>query len=625
MNNWISKNYLDDKWEELFEANSGKKIICYSAGIALNILPKLIPENINIDYFIDVNYDKWNNDKYDVRHPESIKSETKGSFVVLICGQHTISMKEQLESYDLVENEDFYNVYAQYEKAFRIAKVDFHTDLMIKFVESLPEELGVKNNTSPRLGIIASCTFMAPPMFDIAIYLVLISKGYINTELIIDDLYSNENISIYEGITNDVKLCINKVIEKIRAKRKGVSIKFLSDSPSIELEEADISLLSETAHLNAVWQRSRKIERIIKIKEDKWEEKFYSVFKESLKKIKGFFTENNYDVVTVFTGLHGQRYFYSKICKKQNIRIVTYDGASNAPQWATDGPCSHRYDIVKLLKKDIFIDYEKEKVIKLAKENFNLRRYSTISDKSNECYLDGSFSKVTDNWFDVVIPLNVMWDAAALGKNKIFKSEKDWLIDTCKFILCNTQANILIREHPSTKNLSSYNTDSYKEVIDEYFKDESRVYFADCFEQLNTYEYIEHCKVVLPFTSTVGTESAILGKQVIVHTDVYYSFLGFVGKANSVSEYMTMIKEALMNDNYTISKQNKEMAYMAYYLGMNYAGECDFNETNMNWLYKSIEEVSNMKGVNQILDVIINDMPICYGLVKEKIYKEKNI
>ncbi len=619
MNKWVSKKYLDQEFYQIFERNRGKKIIVFSAGTALHTVPELLPGGLEIVYFIDSNYEKWQKENYSVKHPEELKKEEKGTFLVLIAGQHTISMKEQLESYGLKEQEDFVDLYGKYEKAFRIAKADYQAEQMKEFVQRIPESSLKRDMTKKtKIGIALTCTFLAPPMYDIALFLLLKKKGY-DAELIVDDCYSNENITVYEGITEDVKNIVNGVLEEVKKCFKDITIKYVSDYKKAELTEEDLKLVEEAAHANAIWQRSRKIDRVMAVSEEEWHDLCYPIYRENLQRIKGFFEKNRYDVINIFTGLHGQRYFYPVLGERKGIRVSTYDGASLKSSWASNGRASHRMDICRVIKEDWLNTEQKNKIVEEAKKIFN--RQSHLVDKvvTRESYQTGEREKITEDWFDVVIPLNVMWDAAALGRNKIFNSEFEWVSETVEFILKNTNANILVREHPAAKRLGFYNIDSFGAKLKEQCAEEKRLYIADGYNSLNTYEYMEHCKVVIPFSSTMGIEAVLLGKQVILHAEVYYGSLQFAFKAGSKEAYFEAIKNALQTaEEFQIAEEVAEEAWLAYYLGLNYTLETDFRENMPEWLSLSLEEVEKTIGVEELCRLITDGVPICYQNIEKR-------
>ena len=84
-------------------------------------------------------------------------------------------------------------------------------------------------------------------------------------------------------------------------------------------------------------------------------------------------------------------------------------------------------------------------------------------------------------------------------------------------------------------------------------------------EELNSYDLLRFAKVVLPHTSTVGIEAALLGLPVILGTAVYYEDLGFCKKAATREEYFAAL-EAALDGAFRPDTGQQDDAALAYYL-----------------------------------------------------------
>ena len=610
---WIAKKYCDEKWDVAIKKSKNKKVICYSAGIALELMPVLFGDDINIEYHIDNNFKNYASNRVKVFSPEILKTEKRGDFFVYICGQHTISMKEQLESYGLVEEEDFINLYGQFEKVFRIAKHDYLANRMIDYICKYPQKPMRTNADEQKYGVVCTCTYMAPFIYDMAICMGLWYQGY-DTELIVDDIYTYENISIYEGITEDIRKLCNNVVNVLKEHLEGFKVLYLSSLKKAELDEKDYKLVSKATDITAVWQRSRKIESVLSKSTEEYKKQFEPIFKNNCCYIKELYNIRKYDVLTVFTGVHGQRIFYDEYNKYG--RTVTYDGDSGGfRDWSSDGMCSKSMDILKIYEENYFNDVQKEIFIEKAEKDLQRRISYDSEDTGIFDFLNGKTGMVTDSWYDVIIPLNIMNDAAALGANRVFENEKSWLLETVNYIIHNTEANILIRKHPSSKMINYYNQDDFCEEIKKIYSEEKRVFIAESDNKLNTYEYINHSKVILPFTTTVGLEAVAMGKSVVTHTNIYYDRMDFVKSAKDKEEYFELIKEAIEN-NITIDDEKRRNALLVYWYAMNRYLTSFFSEDSFEWLDLSIEQLLEEDSVQYIYECIIKGIPVYYNTIK---------
>lgn len=617
MRKWIYDKYLGNEWNIIFEINKGKKIICFGAGSATYYVPEILPKGIKIDYFLDNNKTLWgislNNSI--VKNPNSIKKEKKGTFIILIVSQHAMSIKHQLIEFGLKENIDFYDIYTTFEKFFRMQKVAFQADRLLNFINTIPlKSLNCPTIKNKKIGVVAACGHMGMPMFhDIALFLLLNYNGY-SAELIMDNTYTCENFTMYEGASQDIKCITDEIISYLKNKFDHLIIRFIDETKKANLTIEDLNTVQKNSIINTIWQKSRQNKRSIEITEEELQQKFYNVFLNNLSNVKAFFEENKYDIITISTALHYHRGLYMWVAKLKNIRVANYDGANNDGRisWATDWPNGHHYDIPKLILENYFTEEEKQQIIKNAIIHFNKRRYAVSNGEAyNYQLVKKGQGEQINNWYDIIIPLNVMWDAAAIGLNHVFSTEIEWLIETITYILEYTNANIMIREHPVQVQLEKYNNGCYEELLKKHFGENSRLKVIKYNFKLNTYEYIEHCKVVLPLSSTIGLESIFIGKPVITHSNCYYSKLNFVKAAQTKEEYFQYIKDAL-DETIIISSADMEEAYLAYYLLMNSRIYSCFSEAKCEWLFKSIDELNKDSSVKAILNVITNDIPIPY-------------
>lgn len=613
----ISKFVDKKKLLKLIDDNKGKKIICFGAGTATYFMQQILPESTKIEYYLDSNSRLWgvNPQGQIIKNPEDILLEEKGTYIVLIVSQHALSMRKQLESYGLLANTDFFDLYTEFEKLFRIQKIIFQADRIIEIINKTPiHAFDRVYNQTKNIGVVAACGYMGTPMiYDIGIFLLLNYNGYA-AELIMDNTYTCENFTMYEGASQDIKQITDVIIECINKRFPKLVVKHIEEQKSGQLTDADLKKVRQLSRVSTIWQKSRQNERSMNFEENVLEEKFYNVFKSNLINIKAFFEKNKYDTITVSTALHYHRGLYMWIGENKKIRVANYDGANNdgKTSWATNYPNGHHYDIPKLILEDSFTEHEKIQIIEKAKSHFMKRRYA-VSDGERYNYQlvkDGE-GDALHKWYDVLIPLNVMWDAAAIGINQVFETEQEWLIETVNYLLKCTSVNIMVREHPVQMQLKKYNNADYREILEKEFGKNDRLKVVKYNDKINTYEFIDHCKLILPLSSTIGVEAAFMGKQVIVHSKCYYSKLHFVKAAKTKEEYFSLIELAL-NNNFTIDCKKIDEAYISYYLLMNSRIETIFSEANPEWLYHSLEELSCDESVKAILNAIVNDIPIPY-------------
>jgi hypothetical protein len=213
--------------------------------------------------------------------------------------------------------------------------------------------------------------------------------------------------------------------------------------------------------------------------------------------------------------------------------------------------------------------------------------------------------------YDVLIPMNVDFDSTTLISGSHFIWYWDWLYTTIKFLLYEIGASVVVRQHPVIRRL-----DIPVVMVDRLIQDfgnNPRFKFISCNDQINTYKLLNHIKVVLPYTSTVGVEAGISGKTVIMENNCYYSEMPWVIKAEGIVDYYECIAKALQSDPLQ-TQDNKDAALLCFY----YAQICNRQSTPFtpiqinydSWTQMDIMELSRHPTVHMYMNAIIEGTPV---------------
>ena len=76
---------------------------------------------------------------------------------------------------------------------------------------------------------------------------------------------------------------------------------------------------------------------------------------------------------------------------------------------------------------------------------------------------------------------------------------------------------------------------------------------------------MKNAKVVLPWTSDIGVDAAVMGKISIVHTHAYYQDEPYVKRVHSVDEYFRAICEVVENREENFYLEEAKIAYFYHY------------------------------------------------------------
>lgn len=589
--------------------SAGKKVVFFGAGTAGEILLRNLSTEVQIECFVDNDKKKWGQKvgKYEIRNPEVIKNE---DVFIFIISRHVIRIRQQLEEYGKIIGKDFENIYSLFERYFRMEKALDSQKKYLSFLKRIPRDVVEgKMCISPlRIGIIVLSNVSVLNMwYDITLAIVLKANGY-HTSLIFDFQKGFPEIMQYEGVTEDIKKIVYPIIDYLRENFKGIPIHIVEENEIFEIDAEDIEEIEKVTYMTCRGQLGHlgyklfdKTEKEIEELERELGEKNKELLISHLGRIRSFFESEKFDVMNVMGGITERKSLYAYEAHKRKIRVSCYDTGF----WTTDSGRSAA-DIERVIKEKLLNADEREKIIAWAKSDF-LSRKAGGDDYNNWLFKQKVYDTDAYKKVEVLIPLNIMFDSAALGLDYLFQSQEQWLIETVKFLLDNTDCNILVQEHPAQAYDLDYYYKGFDGLLHQYFGDEERIIYRKADETINTYDVISSCKVVLPFSSTVGLESVLLKTPIVVATKCYYCNLSFANSPDSKESYFGEIKKII--DKPFKFENMPEEALLAYGLIRNYTMNTDFTEQSDKWLELDINELKGMIDIRAIQDCIVNNVP----------------
>ena len=602
-----------DKIKKVIEKYEGKKKIFFGSGTAAELLMDNLLSNYEIECFLDNNKALWGTKigNAEIKSPEYLKQLSKGDYVVFIVNRYIQAISKQLEEIGLEYNIDFIDLYQEFLPYFRVGKFEKSTVKFKNFIERIPEDT-FKNITikhEQHIGVICGASMAAfQTWYPMAIFLLLKYKGY-NVSLIMDNLYSFDDLVFFDRHSEILKFYTDYIVQLMQDKFGDIDVRHIDPKDKVELDEADLKEVERLVEFNLIWQNARRDE-MLHIDINDRENLYRTILKDNLASIKAFFEKNRFDFLNVISGIHKSKGLYTWEGKRYGIKVSSYDGsaAGHATVCATNLPCGHHYDIVRIIKEDMLNEDLKKQVVEKMKELFQNRIKATIDQGGYNFQLASEVSE-NQKYYDVVMPLNINCDSAALGLDRVFSNEKEWIIETVDYILKNTDATIIIREHPciTTSTWGDTHMVRYANLIKELF-DTDRVYFCEGNEAINTYRMIEQSKVVLPYTSTVGIEATLMDKTVITHTNVYYADLGFVYNAKSKEEYFGLIK-GIVDGEISSKEFDKDIPYIALYDKLNCTIKTEFLEFLDGWMECTLNELVKLDGVEDLMKIFGDGIP----------------
>ena len=292
------------------------------------------------------------------------------------------------------------------------------------------------------------------------------------------------------------------------------------------------------------------------------------------------FDLGSYSGVLVFNGLTLPEAIMYDWCILNNINVATFEsGWSLNNQFALElnyGPTSQH-----------FFNFEERELS--DSENILINEYIDNKRAGLENVHLPDRKKI------ISIYGNVSWDTSQAVASTIFKSMYDWLDSLIPLIQENPEYLFVFRSHPGeNRDLKKtwFGLEEWYELNAAKISNNSKCYSAD--SNVDSYQLVEMSELVLVYNSTVGIESAILGKKVIVAAKTHYSDSGFVDFYSDVESYLFNLKETILQSDFYISPDSISKAKSYYYQLLNEVSY-EFGEVNLKLRFNEHTLVSDYK------------------------------
>lgn len=238
---------------------------------------------------------------------------------------------------------------------------------------------------------------------------------------------------------------------------------------------------------------------------------------------------------------------FFQLCQKKGIPVITWDesiGGHGAFIFASND-IAVNYNKPKAWEqlKDIDLSSEEEAFVsdyfkQTEKGTFGRHQYYSdpISDKNiirDQLHLDPK-KPLT------VLLTNLTWDTSALKKDVAFDSMLDWLNKTIDFSLGRPEHQIIIRTHPAEGHLASYakGCESVASLLQQTYPElPPHIKVISGHDELNSHSLCSMADQIAVYTTTVGIEMAMKGREVMVIGQSHYRGKGFTTDIDTQDEY----------------------------------------------------------------------------------------
>ncbi|CAK7063244.1 hypothetical protein [Tissierella sp.] len=623
-----------EEYKETFKDIGDRKVVVFGATSIGEEIMKHVPKKVS--YYIDNDSNKWNKtlNGITIHNPKTLLDE-KEEIAIIVTSVHFEKISMQIEELGL-SSYMIIDANKEFSRLKTVIKFEDNKDKFEAFIKRMPTIKDFKKkefykNVEKTLGnqtigvVVAGHVFTPVPWYFMVTAALLRYTGS-NVIIIWDDVNEFTDTLVdwrYASRYQDKCLenSINLVSEKL-----DIKVIRVSELEEKDLDEDDLMEIKKSSEIDVIWKyRIGSTKNIFEMKEEltNYKEMDFDKLSYNFRKIKSILDIAQFDRIVVATGLYYYMGLYTWLGKKENIDIGSMDLTYSWWRVSTNGPSGHQRDIKKILEENLLEKDAKEKLIQIGKSKIQeYMHMERVRDK-------GVFQEISYNeddskeQYDIIMPLNIGCDAAALNNNNFFENMDEWAFETVEYILNNTDFSVAVRQHPAEKGIPNMNLfftyynsfrrenesgeDLYKR-LNERFGENKRFRYIKCDEKINTYKLIEKAKLILPHTSTIGLESVILGKNVLIESNVYYG--AAVKKAKSKEDYFEKIKE-LCTDTSNVTCEETEKALIAYMsTKLNRFRETEFSLWQEGWANSNIEELLCDKSSIYMLNALGNGVPI---------------
>ncbi len=257
----------------------------------------------------------------------------------------------------------------------------------------------------------------------------------------------------------------------------------------------------------------------------------------------------------------------AQLCRRHGVDYVCYDRAKTLSSmnfnWNQEAP-DWNFDIAwHKFQNEALDDIQNQKVDQYLKEReMQSKDIYSYNFKPKETDLIALKKKLNIPLSLKVITFftNLIWDAANEGREEIFDSFAEAIIDTVEYFDNRDDIHFVLRPHPAEKVLGT--DQKYSDLLTSI---KNRITVIDESLQINSFSVLDLTDVAVTHTSTIGLEMAIAGKPSIVLGKTHYKGLGFTIDPSSKAEYFDAIQKSIFDWEHD---QNQERLARKYFYMM---------------------------------------------------------
>lgn len=299
------------------------------------------------------------------------------------------------------------------------------------------------------------------------------------------------------------------------------------------------------------------------------------------------------------------------VAERLGIRVATYDSGEGILLTSCNGVAAWLSDIPRAFTQ--LDPRDDDWIAELAECELQGRRGASNGSSVFGGIFQAAPADASTGGADVLIPLNLSFDTAALGRHRVFQNQIELMLETVRWVLARPTGTVLIRRHPVERLPGLRSRDEYGDILRREFGDTPRLRYVDETEKVSTYALLSGARVVVPYTSTVGVEATMLGVPVVTESASYYADMGFVWSARTRDEYFSFLERALGGE-LRVDEERRRASRRVYYLTQ----LCNFVFTDVapmpgdfeKWVRRSPAEVLATPEFTDVIEALATDVPL---------------
>jgi len=472
-------------------------------------------------------------------------------------------------------------------------------DIFLRYLKRSGEPLTHRPTHGGTMGVVVMPWVSTPvPWYSIMLAIGLSRRGR-RVILVWDDTAFPES-DVEEEIRS-----IKKVLSRVG---RSLPVVRVSDEVPSPLTSSDESLIERLTSQNVTWALRG---RVPTEQEQRVVSRTRGALTRSLPLVRKVLDRTDMDCVVVPGGVYGTSGLYVHEARARGCRVATFDTDRQIAQICASGVAAQNDDIPRAFHALWGAgETTRGEVIGIARAEFQSRVEHSDSYGFQALPASGSGSGPDGA---VLIPLNVEWDTAALGKHVHFADTIDWVTSTVERILERDAGPVIVRQHPSERRSLQRSQLDIGSVLGDRFGDDARCRFVAADDPISSYDLLQSARLVLPFVSTIGMEAAAVGKPVLISGAAYYAELGFVWAARSRQGYFDLLDRGLRGELQVLPDQ-VERAWTCYYLtAVSNRVSTDFTphpDDFWKWCRCLPDSLFSDPAVSDILEALDTDTPI---------------